>query len=117
MYIRSAYRKEHKIPREQREIPLETENMSPDYYNFINAEDLNNPLSLVSGGAYNTLINRVRFADCIRPKPNFMYVAIMDTLIKNEIEIPYEQKIILEKLIACETRDCIKSTSKEDTAT
>lgn len=61
-----AYRRKHKIPREQREIPLEAEVFEPEYYDFINADDLNNPISLVAGGAYNSLINRIRFSESIR---------------------------------------------------
>lgn len=68
-YIRSfAYREKHKIPIEQREIPLEDEVVTPEYFDFINPEDLNNPLSLVSGSAYITLINRVRFSESVRNK-------------------------------------------------
>jgi thiol-disulfide isomerase/thioredoxin len=62
----SAYRKKHKIPREQREIPLQYETFEPSYYDFINADDLNNPISLISGGAYNSLINRIRFSESVR---------------------------------------------------
>lgn len=61
-----AYRKKHKIPREQRDIPLEAEVFEPEYYDFITADDLNNLISLVSGGAYNSLINRIRFSESVR---------------------------------------------------
>jgi thiol-disulfide isomerase/thioredoxin len=111
----SAYRTINNIPREQREIPLEFEELSPDYYDFIYADDLNNPLSLVSGSAYNILINRIRFADCVLPKSNFVYVALMDTIEQNGIEITAEEKMILEKLIACKTNDCLREVKREDT--
>jgi thiol-disulfide isomerase/thioredoxin len=61
-----AYRQKHKIPREQREIPLEAEVFQPEYYSFINANDLNNPISLAAGVSYNSLINRIRFSESVR---------------------------------------------------
>jgi thiol-disulfide isomerase/thioredoxin len=63
-----AYRVKNKIPNDQREIPLEKEIMEPSFYDFINVEDLNNPISLLSGGSYYILINRIRFSESIRPK-------------------------------------------------
>jgi thiol-disulfide isomerase/thioredoxin len=67
-----AYREKHKIPRDQREIPLEAEVFQPEYYSFINASDLNNPISLVAGGAYNTLINRISFSESVRSSYNVL---------------------------------------------
>ena len=113
----SAYRKKHNIPREQREIPLEIEQPGPGYYDFIDPSALNNPLSVIAGSAYGSLINRVRFADCVRPGPNFFYVSLMDAIQENEIEITEQQRAMLSKLINCETNDCIKDILRNDTVT
>lgn len=95
----NAYRQKHKIPREQREIPLESETFEPGFYNFINADELNNPLSLVSGSAYNSLINRIRFNESIRPKSNFIFIALKDTISKMNISLPKEEEDMLNALI------------------
>ena len=113
----SAYRKKHNIPREQREIPLEIAQPGPGYYDFIDPSELNNPLSVIAGSAYSSLINRVRFADCVRPGPNYFYVSIMDAIRKNEIEITGQQRTMLGRLIDCETNDCIKEILRNDTVT
>ncbi len=98
----SAYRRKHKIPREQREIPLEPESFEPDYYSFMNNDELNNPLSLVSGGAYNTLINRVRFNENVRPKSNFIFIALKGSITQKNIPLNIEERNILDALIKSE---------------
>ncbi|MFY0715355.1 TlpA family protein disulfide reductase [Seonamhaeicola sp. NFXS20] len=113
----SAYRKKHKVPREQREIPLQSETFEPSYYDFINADDLNNPISLISGGAYNSLINRIRFSESVLPKPNYFYVALMDTISSKGITLSIDEEKILNNLIGCENITCIKETLESDTAT
>ncbi|MCG8699153.1 MAG: hypothetical protein MI922_13955, partial [Bacteroidales bacterium] len=87
-----AYRKKHNTPRNQRKIPLEAETFEPDYYNFINVDDLNNPVSLMAGSTYSTLINRIRFSESARGKhkstgvphkiPKFDTIAKKDTIVK-----------------------------------
>jgi len=118
MYKESEYRRINEIPREQREIPIVREKLDPDYYDFISAAELNNPVSLVSGGEYNILINRIRFADCIwPPASNFIYIALLDTIKQKGISLSTDEYRMLEKLSACETGDCIKTIQqKEDTA-
>ena len=113
----SAYRKKHKIPREQQEIPFQFETFEPSYYDFINAADLNNPVSLISGGPYNSLINRIRFSESVRPKSNYFYVALMDTITSKGITLSIDEKKILNNLIECESRTCTKETLESDTAT
>ncbi len=112
----SAYRKKHNIPREQREIPLEIEQPGPGFYDFIDPSELNNPLSLIAGSIYGNLINRIRFADCVRPGPNYFYVSIMNAIQEKEIEISEQQRTLLNRLINCTTNDCIKDIIRNDTA-
>jgi thiol-disulfide isomerase/thioredoxin len=112
----SAYRKKHKIPREQREIPLEDEIFEPEYYDFINAADLNNPISLVTGSAYNTLINRLRFSESIRPKANYVYIALKDSMKVNGVSLTEREEKILNNLIECGNNiNCIKEIINSDT--
>ncbi len=63
----SAYRPKHKVPREQREIPLERAELIKAFYDFINPDELNNPLSVIAGGEYYFFINRLKFSDPVRP--------------------------------------------------
>jgi thiol-disulfide isomerase/thioredoxin len=64
----SVYRMKYNVPNEQREIPLERVNFTKEFYDFIYPDELNSPLSVIAGGDYYFLINRVRFADGMRPK-------------------------------------------------
>ncbi|GAB3656759.1 TlpA disulfide reductase family protein [Echinicola sediminis] len=61
----SAYRSQHKVARDQREIPLERANLDREFLAFLTDSDLNNPLNLVSSD-FDILINRIKFADIIR---------------------------------------------------
>ena len=64
----SAYRQINKVPRDQREIPLERVDLTKDFFDFIDVDKLNNPLAVVAGGDYYFLINRIKFADPVRPR-------------------------------------------------
>jgi thiol-disulfide isomerase/thioredoxin len=114
--ISSAYRKKHKVPREQRDIPLEAEVFEPAYYDFIDPVGLNDPISLISGGAYYYLINKIRFSIRVRPKPNYLYTALKDSINDKEISLTKEEKKMLNDLIACEDQNCIKEIINSDSA-
>ncbi|MFW5645558.1 MAG: hypothetical protein ACOCZL_06560, partial [Bacteroidota bacterium] len=85
MHKESAYRKKHNIPGNQREIDLEIEERTPEYFGFIQNADLNNPLSLVGGSRYNILVNRLKFIDVVRPANNFFFKALADSINRNNI--------------------------------
>jgi thiol-disulfide isomerase/thioredoxin len=112
----SAYRKKNKIPRDQRNIPLLREKGTPEYYNFIKPDELNNPLSLVSGGSYNYLLNRILFSECIMPDANYIYAMFDDTLKARSIILSNEEQSFLNKLKECKDRDSLKILMKSDTA-
>ena len=90
----SAYRIKNKVPRDQREIPLEKEKFEPEFYDFIDSDQLNNPLSVLAGSDYYYLINRVKFAEEVRPK-NMQISLTFDDFIK-ELE---SRKIIVDSQI------------------
>lgn len=62
----SAYRSKNNVPRDQREIPLDIPELTPEFFNFVDPAIVNNPLSSLAGGDYYYLINRIKFADPIR---------------------------------------------------
>jgi len=107
-----AYRQKHDIPRQQREIPLEKEELSPEYYDFVHADDLNNPFSILTGGTYSTYINRIMFADVVRPKerlqPPFMFKYLPDKFDSYQIELSAQEQALVLKLTNCETSECTK---------
>ena len=97
----SAYRTLNKVPRDQREIPLERIELSGEFYDFINPDELNDPLSVVAGGDYYILINRVRFADGMRPKAMSVKSTAEDYFMEFEarkIELTPAEKELIEKI-------------------
>lgn len=97
----SAYRTKNNIPCDQREIPLERVELKPEFYDFINSEDLNNPLSLFSGGEYNSLINRIRFADLVYPQRVDLQIKPEDYFKEfalYKIELTEKEKELINKL-------------------
>lgn len=68
-----AYRTKHEVPRNIREIPLKAEIFEPEFYDFINPNDLNNPISLIAGVAYFILINRIEYSESVRPEYDFVH--------------------------------------------
>lgn len=112
----SAYRMKNKIPRDQREIPIQPEIFAPAYYDFIDLDELNDPISLVSE-AYNVLINRISYAESMRPKPNFSFVALKDLLEEEKTVLPTEEEMVLNELVACEDHSCIEEVIQSNSAT
>lgn len=110
------YRVKNKIPKEQKEIPLEREVPGAGFYSFIKPTDLNNQLSLVSGGAYTALINRIEFADCIRPPSGYLYISLSDTLQARGVSLLPEEKELLNKLKMADVATSF-SLIRQDTAT
>ena len=116
-YKESAYRQKNNIPREQREIPLENEELNPDYFSFMQVNKLNDPVSLVTGDAYNSLINRIQYADCVSPKANIQFVAFADSIHRKGIVLQPKEEKMLNELIACKNGECMNLIIKNDSAT
>lgn len=111
----SAYRKKHNIPREQREIPLEPEVLKPDFFDFMKTVDLNSPISLATGGAYNHLINRTCYSESVRPSSNYPFIALRDALHQQGIALTEDESNSLDKLIECKDNKSISELYKSDT--
>jgi hypothetical protein len=108
MHRESAYRQKNNVPRDQREIPLKREELPVEFYNFINPEEINNPLSLIAGGDYYILINRMKYADPIFPR-GAMGVSNEKEIIKGfesrKIEIDPKVKELMLKIGECKTNE------------
>jgi thiol-disulfide isomerase/thioredoxin len=108
MYRESAYREKNNVPRDQREIPLKREELPVEFYNFISPEEINNPLSLIAGGDYYILINRLKFADVVFPR-SAMSVSNEKEIIKGlesrNIEIDPKVKDLMLKLAECKSNE------------
>ena len=103
-----VYRQKNNVPRDQREIPLKREDLPVEFYNFINPEEINNPLSLIAGGDYYFLINRMKYADPIFPK-GAMGISNEKDIIKGlesrNIEIDPKVKDLMLKLAECKSNE------------
>ena len=103
-----AYRQKNNVPRDQREIPLKREELPVEFYNFISPEVINNPLSLIAGGDYYFLINRMKYADPVFPK-GVMGVSNEKDIIKGlesrNIEIDPKVKDLMLKLAECKSNE------------
>jgi thiol-disulfide isomerase/thioredoxin len=103
-----AYRQKNNIPRDQREIPLKREELPVEFYNFINPEEINNPMSLIAGGDYYILINRLKYADPVSPRGS-MSVSNEKDIIKGlesrNIEIDPKVKDLMLKLAECKSNE------------
>lgn len=63
-YFKSAYRKKHNIPRAQRELDIDLEPLSAEYFDFLTNEFVNNPLGPTTF-EYYFFINRIKYCDLV----------------------------------------------------
>jgi thiol-disulfide isomerase/thioredoxin len=96
-------------------------NVNPEYYNFIQAVELNNPISLVSS-YYTSLINHLNITesnqgDTLNQSPNFQFVAFSDSVKTKNIKLLSNEQELLNKLIECKTIVCMKATLQQDPTT
>ena len=108
MYRESAYRQKNNVPLDQREIPLKREELPVEFYNFINPEEINNPLSLIAGGDYFFLINRMKYADPIFPRgviTSSTENEIIEGFLSRKVEINPKEKDLLLKLLECKSSE------------
>jgi len=114
----SAYRIKNNIPRDQREIPLERIELTPEFYDFINPNQLNDQLSVLTGGDYFFLLNRAKYADPIRPQ-NFSRADI-DEIFKEfesrKIEIEPKFKDLMKRISEIRTKEESTALIHSDTA-
>ncbi len=94
----AAYREKHKIPREQRTLPIKMDSLTAAYYNFITNENANNSLAVLCPG-YNSFINRLKYLDILRGS-NFSIttLGIAEELQKSGYTFTESEKTLVEKL-------------------
>jgi thiol-disulfide isomerase/thioredoxin len=113
----SAYRMKNNMPRDQREIPLEREELSKEFFDFITPDEINNPLALTTGGDYYFFINRLMFADPVRPTGSISvrdYDITAADFEKKGITLDLENKELLNKLAECETKEDLAKLMAND---
>ncbi len=65
MYFEGAYRKKNNIPNTQRTLPVNTENLTAGYYDFLSNELVNDPLAVLSND-YDHFLNRLKYLELLR---------------------------------------------------
>lgn len=89
-----AYRRKHNIPRNQRTLPVKIESPSPQDFDFINTEFINNPLAVTSN-SFPQFISMFSYADFLRPDQNrVLHEAVNDLKNSNHSLTNYEIEII-----------------------
>jgi thiol-disulfide isomerase/thioredoxin len=116
MERRMVYRVKHQIPREQRTIPLDLVEMPKEFYDYIHPEEINNPLSVVAGGEYYFLLNRLRFAEVLSPKKlelNTTAEDYFEEFAAHNIQLTLNEKELL-KIIGSQSDSARKNLFKQD---
>ncbi len=93
----STYRRKHKVPRDQREIPLEQTDLTGEFYSFLDQTDLNSPLNLVSTD-YDYFVNYLKFSDIIKEKTPNPLSNLQAAFKKENIPLTKEQKSIIKNI-------------------
>jgi len=107
-----AYRSKHKVPRDQREIPLEKASLDSEFLAFLAEFDLNSPLNLVSS-EFDILINRLKFSDIIR-NSGFTnpYKDLESEIDKRSIPLTKEQRDALKPFASADSNEDLTKAFK-----
>ncbi|TCO10590.1 TlpA family protein disulfide reductase [Natronoflexus pectinivorans] len=110
----SAYRRVHDIPREQREIDLEPHFFTPEDFEFLQNYDLNTQLSLIVG-SYSIFLNRVGYYQGPSNESERRVMAyLLDVLQDANVALSDEELVMVEKLMACTSDDCLNEVVQAD---
>jgi thiol-disulfide isomerase/thioredoxin len=86
------------MSRDTSKVPPTPEKPVAGFYSCISADDLNNPLSVVTGMDYAGLIGNIQYLEFMRPKMDNFYRSIGDSLKRHGIVISAGEQAMLEKL-------------------
>lgn len=100
-----AYRKKNQISNPRQSIPLEIEQVAPAFFDFMTADELNDPMSLMVANDYFFLINRLQYHDHVRPAVNFRWVAFKDSLQNRGVTLTEADLAFLDGMIDCKSYD------------
>jgi thiol-disulfide isomerase/thioredoxin len=110
-YWGSAYREKNNIPRTQRALPVKSDSLTAEYFDFIKNEAVNNPLAVISSG-YNIFINRLKFLNILRIGDSFSINTqrLGAELEKSGYSFTPSEKLMLERL---KVADSISNSTEE----
>jgi thiol-disulfide isomerase/thioredoxin len=94
-----AYRQKHNIPRTQRDLDVDMEKLTAEYYDFITPEIIHNPLAVLSSD-YNSFINRLKFLEILSGESRLSLTAldILNELEKSGHELSKTEQFLKERL-------------------
>ncbi|MBV5281573.1 MAG: thioredoxin family protein [Paludibacter sp.] len=109
----SAYCEKNKIPRSQKTLPVKSDSLTADYFDFISNESANNPFAVLSSG-YNSYINRLKYLDILRIGSSFSIntQTLGVELEKSGYTFTPSEKLMFKKL---KEADSISNSAEEKT--
>jgi len=98
-YWESAYREKNKIPRTQRTIPVKSDSLTAQYFDFINNESVNNPLAVLSS-SYDNYLNRLKYLEILKGVNTYTVDTrnIALDLEKSGYTLTDSEKLLVEKM-------------------
>ena len=98
-YWESAYREKNKIPRTERTLPVKSDSLTAQYFDFINNESVNNPLAVLCSG-YNSFINSLKYLNILQIGNSFSIntQSLGAELEKSGYTFTGSERLMLEKL-------------------
>lgn len=110
-FYENAYREKNKIPRTQRTIPVKSDSLTAEYFDFINNESVNSPLAVMAS-SYNYYINRLKYLDILQTVNSFTVtpIKIIADLEKSGYSLTESEKVLVEKM---KELDAIQNAAEE----
>lgn len=100
---------------EKKDSIVMEEDLTSEYFDFLNWEAINNPASLITGAEYYFLINRLRYGShLIKPGYYNYFEILIAKIMKRGITMSNDEKVMLNALLKCKTgEDFGKITRKK----
>ena len=94
---------------------MQDEKLPPDFFDFLNWEEINNSSSLITGSEYYYLLNKIRFMPSLLEMGKFYNY--FDILIKNikerNVQLTQPEKNMLNALLKCKTSEEVRKITRK----
>ena len=108
-----GYKRKNKITDDNRDVDIKIEPLKAEYYKFLNNQNANNPLAVISS-SYDSYINRVKFLGILRGEGlNLTTTDIETELVKSGYKLTESEQFLIKNAAVVDSFNKLKEVVAE----